>query len=389
LMNCLIFLFISMVVFQPVMCCGSGTAAPNPTPPSTTAAPKTTPPSTNTAPKTTPVIDYTLPTCVYELQTSFGTLVIDNRLMCWANYTDSARICYTRYNGVLAPINTQERMNEVAPLFHDCFDENRGIIYQRSDGFYWIGLTTTDGWGYWTDGIPYSTEEHGNLFRDGRRPEQRPSAGQHTTFIRKYGDEGCKLKAGKWIDKTRLLCLRRPEITTETAPTTAAVKTRMLKCINEFQTSFGTLVVIDERMNTTESARVCKTRYHGILAPINTRERIDEVAPLLHDCIDEEGHYYRNRYYYIGLTTNDGVGNWTDGTPYSEQQHKGLYYNLFQPKQSGCYETYLYVKRLRIRMLYFACDNKQLTAQVSLCLRLPTTETTPTTTDEITTSIEE
>ena len=91
-------------------------------------------------------------------------------------------------------------------------------------------------------------------------------------------------------------------------------------------------------MNISEAIKDCKSRHNGTLPALNTRKLVDEFSDLLHDCNDETVNEANGDYYWIGLKTHYGQGEWTDGITYSPQLHGHLFKQYRTPNEMSVYQ---------------------------------------------------
>ena len=94
------------------------------------------------------------------------------------------------------------------------------------------------------------------------------------------------------------------------------------KCKNSISTSAGKVLIVDDGGNNKVAMKYCEKRS-SLLAPIKTRDILEEIAYKLFTCENVNGVLQnRERFEYrVGLGFLDGTTTWSDGTGYNPGVH--------------------------------------------------------------------
>ena len=96
-------------------------------------------------------------------------------------------------------------------------------------------------------------------------------------------------------------------------------------CVYNVPTTVGEIQFFDFGLNRTEAQKHCEDRS-SILAPIKTQKVFDEIKDHFVSCSDENGVLQRRKtsHYSIGLRSVNGIGTWSDGTPFDANLHDSV-----------------------------------------------------------------
>lgn len=114
------------------------------------------------------------------------------------------------------------------------------------------------------------------------------------------------------------------------------------RCLYEINASFGEVLVVDEDLSLQASEKLCND-LSAKLPPLHNQSMITEITTHLKLC-NATGYHGaphtvpRNiMKWRIGLTTNYGQGNWSDGQVYDALKDGFLFKDHYQPKKTGFY----------------------------------------------------